>query len=87
MRVTAQNYTEFITEVLYITHNVQGAGLVSEVESVISKYDLYFNTTPVPESVANWVGNLYDLIDNCEGAELERGLVDIKSPLQRKVKA
>lgn len=80
--MTKQNYIEFITEILNITNNMEGAGLVSEVESVIGRYGNYFDTTPVPESVAKWVGNLYDLLDNCEGAGLERELADIKSPLQ-----
>jgi len=83
--MTKQNYIEFISEVLDITSNVEGAGLVSEVESVISKYLNYFINEPVPESVAKWVNNLYDLLDNCEGAELERELADIKSPLQASV--
>jgi hypothetical protein len=83
--MTKQNYIGFITEVLDITNNVEGAGLVSEVESVISKYLTYFSNEPVPESVAKWVGDLYDLLDNCEGAELQRELADIKSPLQASV--
>jgi hypothetical protein len=75
-------YIDFITEVLDITSNVEGSGLSAEVEIVIYKYKNYFNTTPVPESVAKWVGDLYDLLDNCEGSELERELGEIESPLK-----
>lgn len=77
-----QNYTDFITGLLDITSNCEGAELVSEVEDFVSKYDEYFYETLVPESVANWVKDLYNLLDNCEGAELQRELADLKSPLQ-----
>jgi hypothetical protein len=80
-----QNYINLITEILDITNNVEGAGLVSEVDSVLNKYSDYLNTTPVPASVANWLDNLIDLMNNCEGAGLQRELADIKSPLQASV--
>ena len=76
------NYKSFIQEVLDITKNVEGAGLAREVESVISKYETYLNTTPVPVSIAKWVSNLYSLLDNCEGSGLERELANLKSPLK-----
>ena len=79
------NYINLITEILDITNNVEGAGLVGEVDSVLNKYGNYLNTTPVPASVANWLDNLIDLMNNCEGAELERELADLKSPLQASV--
>lgn len=75
-----QNHLELIRDILRTTKNVEGAGLAREVEAVLSEYQNFINTTPVPESVAKWVGNLYDLLDNCEGAELERELADLKSP-------
>ena len=75
-----QNHLELIRDILRTTKNVEGAGLAREVEAVLSEYKNFINTTPVPESVAKWVGDLYDLLDNCEGAELERELADLKSP-------
>ena len=83
--MTKQNYIDLVTEILDITNNVEGAGLVSEVDSVLNKYSNYLNTTPVPASVANWLDNLIDLMNNCEGAELQRELADTKSPLKASV--
>jgi len=80
-----QNYINLITEILDITNDVEGAGLVSEVDSVLNKYGNYLNTTPLPVSVATWLDNLIDLMNNVEGAELERELADLKSPLQASV--
>ena len=79
-----KDYKTFITEVLDITNNVEGSGLSREVEGVINNYETYLNTTPIPESVAKWVGELYNLLDNCEGSELERELADLKSPMKKK---
>ena len=79
-----KDFKTFITEVLDITNNVEGSGLAREVESVINDYETYLNTTPVPESVAKWVGDLYNLLDNCEGSELERELAELKSPIKEK---
>ena len=80
-----QSYINLIIEILDITNNVEGAGLVSEIDVVLNKYTNYLNTTPLPASVANWLDNLIDLMNNCEGAELERELADLKSPLQASV--
>jgi hypothetical protein len=80
-----QSYINLIIEILDITNDVEGAGLVSEVDSVLNKYGNYLNTTPLPVSVANWLDNLIDLMNNVEGAELERELADLKSPLQASV--
>jgi len=79
-----KDFKTFITEVLDITNNVEGSGLAREVENVINDYETYLNTTPVPESVATWVGDLYNLLDNCEGSELERELAELKSPIKVK---
>lgn len=80
-----QNYINLITEILDITNNVEGAGLVSEIDSVLNKYTNYLNTTPLPIPVATWLDNLIDLLNNVEGAELERELADLKSPLKASV--
>jgi hypothetical protein len=77
-----QNYINLITEILDITNNVEGAGLVSEIDSVLNKYTNYLNTTPLPIPVATWLDNLIDLLNNVEGAELESELADLKSPLK-----
>jgi hypothetical protein len=80
-----QSYINLIIEILDITNDVEGAGLVSEIDSVLNKYGNYLSTTPLPVSVANWLDNLIDLMNNVEGAELERELADLKSPLQASV--
>ena len=80
-----QSYINLIIEILDIANNVEGAGLVSEVDSVLNKYNNYLNTTPVPEFVANWLDDLINLLNNVEGAELERELAELKSPLQASV--
>ena len=79
-----QNYINLVTEIIDITNNVEGAGIL-EVDSVLNKYTNYLNTTPLPSSVATWLDNLIDLMNNCEGAELERELANLKSPLQASV--
>ncbi len=83
--MTKQNHLELVRDILRTTANVEGAGLAREVEAVLSEYQTFINTTPVPETVAKWVGDLYDLLDNCEGAELERELADLKSPYRASV--
>jgi hypothetical protein len=79
-----KDYETFITEVLDITNNVEGSGLPREIESVINDYLIYFTTNPVPANVAKWVMGLYNLLDNCEGSELERELAELKSPIKKK---
>jgi hypothetical protein len=81
-KMKTTDYKTFIAEVLDITKNVDGSGLAREVESVISKYETYLTTTPVPTSIAKWVSNLYNLLDNCEGAGLQRELANLRSPLK-----
>lgn len=76
-----QSYINLIIEILDIANNVEGAGLVSEVDVVLNKYTNYLNTTPLPIPVATWLDNLIDLMNNVEGAELERELKNLKSPV------
>ena len=76
-----QSYINLIIEILDITNNVEGAGLVTEIDIVLNKYTNYLNTTPLPIPVATWLDNLIDLMNNVEGAELERELKNLKSPV------
>jgi hypothetical protein len=85
IEMVKQSYINLIIEILDITNDVEGAGLVSEIDSVLNKYGNYLSTTPLPVSVATWLDNLIDLMNNVEGAELERELADLKSPLQASV--
>ena len=78
-----KNYKTFIKEVLDITHNCEGSGLVSEINSIMDDYEDYFKNTPVPVSVAKWINKLVMLIDNCEGAGLQRELARLKAPKQK----
>ena len=80
-----QSYINLIIEILDIANNVEGAGLVSEVDVVLNKYTNYLNTTPLPIPVATWLDNLIDLMNNVEGAELERELKNLKSPVKASV--
>lgn len=79
---TKHDYKSFVTEVLAIIQDCEGAGLVTEINEVAKQYETYFAATPIPESVALWVNDLFSLIDNVEGSELERELKEIKSPLK-----
>ena len=75
-----KNYTNLISEVLDITKHCAGSGLVREIETLVSQYSDYLATTPIPQSAAKWVEQLFDLIDNCEGSELEQELKALKLP-------
>jgi hypothetical protein len=77
-----QSYINLIIEILDITNGVEGAGLANEIDGVLNNYTNYLNTTPLPASVATWLDNLIDLLNNVEGAELESELADLKSPLK-----
>jgi hypothetical protein len=76
-----QSYLNLVIEILDITNNVEGAGLANEIDVVLNKYTNYLNTTPLPAKVATWLDNLIDLMNNCEGAELERELANLVSPV------
>lgn len=75
-----KNYTNFISEVLDITKNCEGSGLVREIETLVSEYSDYLATTPIPQSAAKWIEEFYDLIDVLEGSELEEELKALRSP-------
>lgn len=78
---TTKNYKTFITEVLDVTSNCEGSGLVSEINLIATEYEEYLSNTPLPITVAKWVNELFMLIDNCEGSELQRELISLKSPI------
>ena len=80
-----QSYLNLVIEILVITNNVEGSGLANEIDGVLNKYTNYLNTTPIPASVATWLDNLIDLMNNVEGAELERELANLKSPVEASV--
>lgn len=77
----SKNYRTFIEEILDASQNCEGSGAPSTIESVINSYQDYFSTTRVPVAIAKWIEELYELLDNCDGSELERELVSLKSPL------
>ncbi len=84
MKTATKDYSNFISEVLSITNQCEGSGLVVEVESLASEYAEYFATTPMPASAAKWIENLFDLLDNLEGSELEQELQSLKLPKKPK---
>ena len=84
MKTTTKDYSNFISEVLDVTRNCEGSGLVTEIESLATEYASYFATSPMPVSAAKWVENLFDLLDNLEGSELEQELKSLKLPKKPK---
>lgn len=84
MKTTTQDYSNFISEVLDITRNCEGSGLAEEIEILASRYASYFATNPIPASAAKWIENLFDLLDNLEGSELEQELQSLKLPKKPK---
>ena len=80
-KTTTKNYKTFIKEVIDVTNNCEGSGLVSEINLIATEYEDYLSNTPVPITVAKWIDELFMLIDNCEGSELERELISLKSPI------
>ena len=80
-KTTTKDYKTFIKEVLDITRNCEGSGLVSEINEIANEYETYLSTTPLPVKVAKWINELFMLIDNCEGSGLQRELASLKSPI------
>jgi len=84
MKTMTKDYSNFISEVLDVTTNCEGSGLVTEVELLATEYASYFATTPIPASAAKWVENLFSILDNLEGSELEQELQSLKLPKKPK---
>ena len=84
MKTATKHYSNFISEVLDVTRYCEGSGLVIEIESLATEYASYFATSPMPVSAAKWVENLFDLLDNLEGSELEQELKSLKLPKKPK---
>jgi hypothetical protein len=80
MKTVNQDWQQLLKELSDILNNVEGYGLSSEIDSVLSKYEEYLAITPVPQSVAKWLNNLIELLNNCEGAGLETELKSLKLP-------
>lgn len=80
MKTVNQDWKQLLIELSDIFSNVEGAGLRSEIDVVLSRYDEYLATTPVPKSVAIWLDNFIGLLNDCEGSELERELQSLKLP-------
>jgi len=73
-----QNYKTCVSDIRDIIKNVEGSGIQDEIETVLNDYAEYLAVTPIPASIAKWLESLFDLLDNCEGSELERELKAIK---------
>ena len=81
MKTVNQDWKQLLRDIFDIVRNVEGAGLVrSEEHSVLKKYDDYLRVTPLPIPIATWLDELIDLMNNVEGAELERELKSLKLP-------
>ena len=84
MKTETKDYSNFISEVLDVTKNCEGSGLAAEVELLATEYASYFAITPMPVSAAKWIENLFSILDNLEGSELERELSSLKLPKKPK---
>ena len=69
-----QNYKTCVADIRDIIKNVEGSAVQVEIETVLDDYAEYLAVTPIPVSVVKWFENLFDLLDNCDGSELEREL-------------
>ena len=70
----SNHWKQVVLDIMDTIKNVEGAGLPFEIDGVLKKHDDYLTTTPIPKKVAVWIDELIDLMNNCEGAELEREL-------------
>jgi hypothetical protein len=78
-----RDYRSFISELSDIISECEGAGLICEINDLLDQYESYLYSTPIPESVAVFTDQLIMLVDNCEGAELERELQSLAIPKLR----
>ncbi len=84
MKKVNQDWKQLIRDIFDIVRNVEGAGLPTDIDIVLSRYEKYLATTPIPSSVANWLDELINLMNNVEGAELESELKSLKLPTAQK---
>ena len=79
----SNHWKQVVLDIMDIIDNVEGAGLPTDIDIVLSRHDDYLQTTPLPKSVAVWFDELIDLMNNVEGAELESELKSIGFPETR----
>jgi len=70
----SNHWKQVVLDIMDIIDNVEGAGLPTDLDTVLARHDDYLTTTPLPKNVAEWFDELIDLLNNVEGAELEREL-------------
>jgi hypothetical protein len=80
MTTDIKDYRSLISELAEIIAECEGAGLLDEINHLLDIYEPYLDVTPVPMSVAKCIDELIMLVDNCEGAELERELSGLVIP-------
>ncbi len=83
----SNHWKQVVLDLKDIIDNVEGAGLPTDIDIVLSRHDDYLQTTPLPQSVAMWFDELIDLMNNVEGAELETELKQIGFPETPKASA
>lgn len=76
----SNHWKQVVLDIMDIIDNVEGAGLPTDLDIILSRHEHYLNTVPLPQSVAVWFDELIDLMNNVEGAELERELKSLKLP-------
>jgi peptide deformylase len=74
MKTAQQSWQQLLRDIFDIVRNVEGVGLSTELDFALAKYDHYLATTPVPLPVAKFMNELIELMNECEGVELERNL-------------
>lgn len=76
---------QLVVSILDTIRNVEGSALVGSLDKTLEDHDQFLRTTPIPEHVADWLDNLIELMNNCEGAELARELKNLKQPTRKEV--
>ena len=70
MTTTKLDYKKYIEDLRDIISNVEGAGLVSEIDEVLTGFFANVGETPVPDYAAYFLDNIIDILNNVEGAGL-----------------
>ncbi len=74
---------QLVFSIIHTIRNVEGSALVGALDKTLEDHDQFLKTTPIPAHVADWLDNLIELMNNCEGAELARELKNLKPPTRK----
>ena len=74
MTTTKIDYKKYLEDIRDIITNCEGAGLVSDIDEVLTGFFANVAKTPIPNYAASFLDQLIDLLNNVEGAGLESEL-------------